>query len=481
MGLRKLAFNGIRWNSAATILTAIGSIIQLYILIRYIDESDFGLMALINVVMAFAITFLDFGVSNGIIHKKEINRVQLSTLYWLTVIMGGGITLVIFFASPFIAAFFEEAQLKPLLQIIASVFFLSSFGQPFKIWMKRQMQFDKLAFITIISFFASFIAVVFFAIQGEGVYALIYGLLVRTVIETILALAIGWRAYRLQLNFKPSKIQFFVKFGFFQMGEQLLTFFAMRFDVLLIGKLLGTEILGVYDIFKNFLLRPAQMIIPIITNVSFPLMSKLQNDETRLSYVYLKLLNYICTLNFPIYLFLLFNSQHLISLMFGEDWLMHEYLFQLLSIGLLITTTGIPTGSLILAKGRADWGFYWNIGMFILMPAAIYIGSEWGVNGIALAFVLLQLNLIIPNYLFMVRPFIKTNYREYFSQLLKPLLLASVFSISSILINNYLALLPLVELFLSALVGGSIYLSLSFYFDSKFLEDLLTLVGHEKN
>ncbi len=483
MSLRQKAFSGIRWNIISMFFNLVGGLVQLYILVRLLEESDFGLMALLNVVMSFALIFMDFGVSNGIIHKKEVSPLQLSTLYWLTILLSLGISLIVVLTAPLMAWFYGEEALKSLLFIIAAGVLINSFSYPMRVLMNKQLKFDQLGIISIVAFICSFTATILLAINGFGVYSLVIGLVVRTVAEGILTLLLGWRAYGLRWEFNLKKVNFFLKFGSFQMGENLLTFFVQQFDTLLIGKLLGTEVLGSYDIIKRLLLRPIQTINPILTNVSFPLMSKVQKEIEQLSTIYLKQLNYICSLNFPIYLFLFFNSSAAIQFLFGPKWLAYETVFQLLAIAFAIMATGNPVGSLLLAKGRANWGFYWNLVLFTLIPAAIFVGAKWGILGIATILLSLQALLVLPNYLYLVKPLIRADYNNYFRQIFLPLLLALVMGLSTYLVNRYMPfdLALFWEISLLALIGGGVYLGLSYRFNTQFISDLTTLAGYGKH
>ncbi|MEM1322149.1 MAG: MOP flippase family protein [Bacteroidota bacterium] len=481
MNLRQIAFSGIRWNIVSMFFNVFGGLIQLYLLVRLLDESDFGLMALLNVVTNFALIFMDFGVSNGIIHKEKVNPTQLSTLYWLTLLFSFVISLLVILLVPLIAWFFEEEALRSLLYIVVLVIILNSFGHPMRILMNKQLKFDQLAMINILGFLTSFVLTIFWAYNGYDVYALLYGLLGRTVVEGLCSLLLGWRSYGLQWTFDLRSVDFFLKFGSFQMGEHLLTFFTQQFDTLLIGKILGTEVLGSYDVIKRLLLRPLQTINPIITNVSFPLMSKVQQNIHTIAVLYLKQLNYICSLNFPIYLFLFVGSTSVIQLLFGAEWLVHEPLFQLLALAFATMSTGSPVGSLLLATGKADWGFYWNLLSFFIFPVTIYLGAYWGILGIATALLILQLCFVLPNYLLLIRPLIQSQWRVYFKQIFLPLSLALVMALVTGLLDYYLPLEGLWKLASLLFTGIGVYLGLSYRFNKQFILDLLTLAGYGKH
>ena len=210
------------------------------------------------------------------------------------------------------------------------------------------------------------------------------------------------------------------------MGERSINYFNSQFDTILIGKLLGTEALGIYTIAKNLVMKPAQIINPIITKVTFPIMAKIQNDTKQLKNIYLKTINYLCSVNFSIYMAIAVLAEPLVLLLFGDNWLESVVILQILSFYFMFRSIGNPIGSLQLAKGRADLGFYWNLGLFLLVPLAIYLGSFFGLVGVAFALLVLQIFLNFPNWFFMVRPLCGARFKEYFVQIILPLSIACI-------------------------------------------------------
>ena len=476
MALRQQAFKSIRWNSVSTITVALGSLIQLYILVRYIEKSDFGLMALVNVVIAFAMIFLDFGFSSGVIYKKDITQQQLSTLFWFNILTGMLLAILVAFSSPLVAWFYETNELIPILRIIALGFIINSFAVQFQALLTKELQFDLLAIIKIISFLIAFFGAVILAVNGFGIYALVWGYLLKVSTSALLMLLFGRRFFRPDLYFKVQNIRFFLSFGSFQMGERFLNFFNKQIDVILIGKFLGAETLGVYDILKRFLLRPVNLINPVITSFSFPLMAKIQEKSEKVSAIYMKQLNYIGSLNFPIYVFLIFNAGAVLQFMFGADWLQYELIFQLLAIYFIIYATGNPVGSLLLSKGRADMGFYWNLGVVLFTFLAISIGITGGIEGIVIALLTLQGMLFLPNYFLLVKKLIPVKFGVYIKNIWLPLLLAFLMGTCTFFTSRLCSFGLITELLILLMIGGIVYFTLSYRFNRPFIRDLLTLL-----
>ena len=119
MSLKHKALSGVKWTTLSAVIVSIFQITQLAVLARFLEPSDFGLMALVMIVIGFSQAFLDMGISNAIIHKQNISDQQLSTLYWLNVLAGITLFVVIYVISPFISDFYNEPELTKLIVPIA--------------------------------------------------------------------------------------------------------------------------------------------------------------------------------------------------------------------------------------------------------------------------------------------------------------------------------------------------------------------------
>jgi O-antigen/teichoic acid export membrane protein len=471
MTLKQKALNGVKWTGFSSIVIAILQLVQLSILARYLEPSDFGLMAIVSVVIGFSALFMDMGISSAIIHKQDISHKQLSSLYWLNILAGTVLFIIVYFSSSMIAQYYNEMKILPLIQLLALTFFISAVGNQYRILNQKKLLFNRLAKVEVISALAGFIVAVVCAINGYGVYSLVYATLVNVSFSNLIFMLLGLKEHKPSLIYKHSEIKSLISFGLFQMGERSINYFNSQFDTILIGKLLGIEALGIYSVAKNLVMKPAQIISPIITKVTFPIMATIQNDTNQLKSIYLKTINYLCSVNFPIYMAIVVLAEPLVLFLFGEKWTESVVILQILSFYFMFRSIGNPIGSLQLAKGRADLGFYWNLGLFMFIPLAIYMGSFYGLVGVSLSLLILQIVLNFPNWYFMVKPLCGAGFKEYYNEILKPLIASFIASFLGLAIANYVF-----TQFGNIYVYSIIFLLLSFvcyvYLTSKLNESL---------
>ena len=481
MSLKQQALSGVKWTSLSSIIVAIIQLVQLVILVHYLEPVDFGLMAIVAVIIGFSALFMDMGISAAIIHRQDITHSQLSSLYWLNIFVGIGLFILIYSLAPLFSKFYNEPELIPIVRLLSITFIISAIGNQYGILLQKALRFNTMAKISIISMSVAFIVAVVLAMKGFGVYALVYASLTSAVVGVLLNVIVGIKEHKPSLVYKHKEIKPMISFGMFQMGERGINYFNSQFDVILIGKLLGVEALGIYTVAKNLSMRPAQIINPIITKVTFPIMAKVQNNTEQLKNIYLKTINYLSSVNFPIYILLAILAEPIILTLFGEKWSESILILQILSIYGTIRSTGNPIGSLLLAKGRVDLGFYWNLGLFFFIPLTIFIGSYWGLKGVSFTLLGLMIILLVPSWYFMVNPLCGAGFKEYFWQILKPLIFAIIgglfaygasllFGIENIYLNAGLI----------AVLMGVVVLMLNVWFNREFVDTMFELIGKRK-
>jgi O-antigen/teichoic acid export membrane protein len=146
-------------------------------------------------------------------------------------------------------------------------------------------------------------------------------------------------------------------------------------------------VLGVYSVAKVLASKPLQLIAPIISKVNFPLMAKVQNDKQKLKEFYIASIKYLFAVVVVIYITMAFEASDLIRIIYRDKWVSAIGIFQILTLMFVIKAIRNPMGSLILASGKVNWRFYWNLSMLGIIPGIIYLSSFYGINSIVLSLI----------------------------------------------------------------------------------------------
>jgi len=440
-------------------------LVRLAVLARLLSPTDFGLMGMILVVLGFARAFADMGISKAIIYRQDSTRSELSSLYWLNIFAGLVVFAVVCALNPVIISFYKEPRLRGLIYVAALTFLIAPIGQQFQFLMQKELRFNNLARIEIAGAFANTSIAILLAFVGVGVLSIIFGQLTGALVRVFLLLLIGLREWRPQILFLKRGLKRYINFGLYQMGTRTINYVNSEVDHLLVGRMLGAEPLGYYNLAFNLAIRPYFIINPVITRVAFPLFSKVQNDTERLKRGYLKVIQLLSMVNFPIMIGLAAVASIAIPVIFGNQWLPSIVLVQLLSIVGMLRSIANPADSLLLAKGRADLVFKWNLAILVPTLAGLYTGARYGgIVGVATASAILSVVYRIIEYFVLIRPMIGPCLKEYLASMwpsfwMSMAMGSMIFGIGAVLndIN------PLLVLIIQLLGGVSVYLVLILY------------------
>lgn len=476
MTLRKQTFSGVRWTTFSSLGRAVLQFVQIAILARLLTPADFGLIALVIAIVAFLQVFADAGISNAIIHYQDIAQEQLSSLYWLNVSVSAALALMLAVSSYWMAAWYQQPQLQDLLILAAVTLVVGALGQQIRVLAQKNLRFADLAKVELMAALVGFFVAVTLALGGVGVYALIIGTLITAVVGCVLVwwrLSEGWRPL---VRLRLAEISQYLKFGAYMIGNNLINTFNSQVDILIGGRLLGAQAMGVYSVPKDLSLRISAVINPIITQVGLPVMAKAQGDEVLLKRVYLQTMRMTASVNFPIYVALGIFAPDVVNILLGSQWHDAIPLLQIFAVWALFRSTNNPVGSLLMARGRANLSFKWNLVWLFITPPVVWWSSQFGVFVMTVWMAGLSIAAYLPVWYFLVRPLCGAELGEYSVQMAVPLVLSVVGGIAGYF-SVYLLDESLLRLLIGLSIGGLVYLGLSWRFNRVWVDAMMELAG----
>lgn len=439
MSLREKTINGAKWSAMATIIIIGLGLVQMTWLARIIDNHQFGLLTVSLVIIALADTLSDFGIANSIIQRKEISQLELTTLYWLNVGMGGAVFVAVFLLSDVIAAALHNSDLAPLMRTLSFVFVVTPHGQQFRALMQKELEFNKIGMIETVSVMAGFSFTVISAHFWPMAMTAIVGYLVNSTVRTLLFGYFGRKIYRPGLHFSLASVASNLRFGAWLTADSIINYVNTNLSTLVLARILGASVAGGYNLAYNVAVVPPMKLNPIITRVLFPAFAKIQDDTEKLRVNFYKLLSVVGIINFPALLGLMVVSSNFVPLVFGEKWNGIIPILQLLCVVGLLRSVGNPIGSLLMAKARVDISFKFNVfKMFLFIPAIVVGGHLAGAIGVTMGFLLVQIINTVLSYFVMIKPVLGPSYRDYLMSLWLPFRLSLPTLISSYAVGYWL-------------------------------------------
>ncbi|UCC38736.1 MAG: MOP flippase family protein [Candidatus Aminicenantes bacterium] len=469
--LRAQVVSGVKWSGTSMGIITTLQFITLAILARLLSPSDFGLMGMIMVVIGFAQAFADMGLSNALIQRQGVPENHLSSFFWINVLSGiilfGGIVLL----RQLAAIYFKEPILSRYLIFAAFIFLITPAGQIFTTLLKKELRFRALSKTEIAGTVVYSASAIGFALAKFGVLSLIFGQLIRSLFTVGILFFIFRKTWLPRFHLSIKEIRSYLSFGVYQMGERVVNYFSANIDYIVIGRFLGPTALGFYALAYQIMIFPLSKINPVITQVAFPTFSKIKDDNPRIRRGYCKAINYISMLSFPMLAGMLVIAPEFIRIVYGAKWEPSIIVLQIFCLVGVFKSLGNPVGSVLLAKGRADIGFYWNLFSVIIVAIAEIIGANWGIVGVAIAILILQ----VP-FFFIIQPIVNRlivlKFGQYFKAIQLPFLCSVIMLAGIIPLKMVLGNINILPLLITAIAVGAIIYTVSYYIKDRdiFLE-----------
>lgn len=355
------------------------------IVIRLLNPEDYGIMAMALALIGFLTLLSELGLSAGIIQNRDITKSQLAQIFGIIALFNCCLSLAIYLSAPFLSLYYAEPTLVPVFRLLSVNFiFMALYALP-KALLFQEMNFRCISLIELSANVTSGILVLTLAILGFGVWALIWG----TVLIHFVLL-VGYQIAN-PIIIRPRIIDKGLKqllsFSLFVLGSQVIWSLYTRTDVLIGGRLLSTEMIGVYSVAMTLSAVPLDKIAPVFNQVAFPAYSQIKSDPELVCLHFLKAVRLVSLLFFPICMGLLSIADETVALVLGNKWKDVVIPFQILCIVIPIRSIGTLIAPVLNGIGRSDVNFYNNIIAFVVMPPLFLLGTRWGIVGLCWAWV----------------------------------------------------------------------------------------------
>jgi Membrane protein involved in the export of O-antigen and teichoic acid len=457
MNLKTKVIHGLTWSFTSQVGTVGSQFIITVILARLLSPSDFGLLGMITVFTGFATIFNDMGISGALIQKQDTDEKHLSSAFWLNIIIGVILTLLMMAASPLIARFYDVPQLEPLIIGMSLNYFIASFTIVQQAILTKDMDFKRLAARDIVAVIAGGLVGITLAYRGFGVWSLVYQSITFTLMNVILLWTVSpWRP---KFIFSKEAILDIFKFSANLTGFSIVNFFGRNVDYLLIGKFLGAEALGFYTLAYKLMMVPLQNISWVISRVMFPAYSKIQNNLIKLGDTYLKTVKAVSLVTFPMMFILFVVAPEFVVFIFGPQWEPTVIIIRVLCICGAMQSIGVLSSTIYQSLNETRTQFRLQLAATLIVTVAVIAGLNFGIKGVALFYTLQYLIWFNINY-FVVLKLLNLKLRNLYANLKTAFTINAILILILFLIKPLLILSQFFVLSSIAVIATAVYLAL---------------------
>jgi O-antigen/teichoic acid export membrane protein len=376
---------------AANFLLRLGS---LMVLARLLGPKDFGLVGMVTAFTGVLSLFRDFGLSSAAIQRSTVTEEQISTLFWINILVGILLGLLAIAGAPAIAAFYHEPRLVGVTSVLALGFLFNAAGVQHSVLLQRQMRFTALAVVNTVGLIVGTAIAIGGAKAGYGYWALVAMTVTVPLISTVgFWLATAWVP---GMPHRRTGIRSMMRFGGTVTLNGLVSYVASNFEKILLGRFWGVDALGLYGRAYQLINIPTDNLNSAAGEVAFSALSRVQDDPVRLKSYFLKGYSVVMALTFPITVACALFADDMILVLLGPKWAAAAPIFRLLAPTILVFAIVNPLFWLLSSLGLVGRSLKMGLVIAPIMIASYVIALPYGPRGVAFAYSMVMTLWVIP-------------------------------------------------------------------------------------
>ena len=351
--LKDKTVKGVVWSSIDRFTSQGISFVFSLLIARMLMPSDYGVIAMLGIFMAVSGCFIDSGFSTALVRKIDRTETDFSTVFYFNNVVAILFYGLLWLASPIIADFYDLPLLEDVTKVVGLNLVIGALGGIQNAKLSIAIDFKTRAKISVITTLFTGIVGLYLAYCGYGVWALVFQALSSNILRT--ALLWSYVKWKPQWLFSWKSFREMFSFGSKMLASGLLDTTYNNLYTIVIGKCFNSAALGVYSRADGLAQFPSSNITGVLQNVTFPVLSSIQNDEERLAIGYKKLLRLSAFIIFPLMVGLAAVADPFIRLVLTDKWEGTIYYLQILCFSLMWYPIHAINLNLLMAKGRSDY------------------------------------------------------------------------------------------------------------------------------
>ncbi len=365
------------------------------VLARILDPSDFGLVAMVTTLTGMLSLFRDFGLSTATIQRQSISDEQLSTLFWVNVLIGALLSALTLASAHLIANFYREPRLVWITTALAASFLFNAAGIQHSALLAREMRFATLAAIEVIALAMSVSAGIGIAYAGFGYWALVAMTLTAPLVYSVCVwICAAWIP---GLPRRQAGVGSLIRMGSIVTLNGIVVYVAYNLEKILLGRFWGPDALGIYGRAYQLVSIPTENLNSAVGEVAFSALSRVQGDVVRLKRYFLAGYSLVVAVTLPITTACALFASDLILVLLGPKWTDAVPLFRILAPTILVLAMINPLSWLLVSQGLVKRSLRIALVLAPLVMTSYIIGLPYGPTGVAIAYSTVMVLWVIPH------------------------------------------------------------------------------------
>ena len=349
-----------------------------FVIAQFVPPSDFGLISMMSIFLAFSTMLIDSGFSQALIHEQNVTRQDESSIFWFNIVLGLLIYGCFWLTAPLIADFYEEPQLTVLIRVAFTALLFQSLIVVHQGLLFKYVDFKAVSKI-------SFWAVLLSGVAGIAVSYIrrdVWGLIVQNVSFAVLQALFFWiySRWRPRMEFSMACVRKYLRFSMNLLGSNMMAAITDNLANLFVGKAYNATILGHYTMANKIPYLTSSTVSYSIKRVSYSIMSTFQNDNEQLASYSQRVVGTAFWILAPVMVLMFVFAEPFIGWLFPEEWAPAAvYLRYFCVIGFVYCFSDINQ-DILLVKGRTDLLLRLDIVRRTVLVVLLIIGIQYSVE-----------------------------------------------------------------------------------------------------
>lgn len=413
-------FSGATWFAASSLISlAVGFALNVYV-VRVLPQEQFGAFIILITVLSLLHVFSEMGVSVALVQRKELTSGLLDNALYLSLFLSLMFSCVLILSKDYLAVLLQASEISNYIFFLTFILVFRITSSVYRSMLLRDLQYKRIAMLEVggLLIYATIVITLF---QFDlGIEALLWG----QVISAFFLLLAAGLFVRV---FPTAKVCFkewrrLISFGGWVSLNRVLAQAAGQVDRLIIASVVTPTALGGYYLAQQLSTGGSNVITGAVELATLPVYSRGQDDLVRLEQQYWRAVKVGMVVLFPLIVIPASHANVFFGFIYGERWLFAAELFQIISFSALIGATGGSLfGSILYAAGKTREVVLMGVFRILVLPLCIFVGSSYGVIGIAWALVVFGLLGRLFNQ-YVVSWALGFSFRKYFRAIWWPFL-----------------------------------------------------------
>ncbi len=350
-------------------------------LARLLVPADFGILVTIQIFTGLASLITSGGMGQALVQSKEASEHDFNAVFSVQVGIGFLVYLGFFFAAPLIANSFGDPIYRDLVQISALSFIFRPLINTRHSWLHREMHFRERSLASMVTGVMTGLISVFMAWFGMGVWSLVLGGLIGSLVHLVIMDRLTPRRPKLVIDLQT--VRKFSSYGIKATLNDIVSYTTKQVSNLIVSRFGGPSFVGLLNKGESLAMLPFATVSASVYDAVYRAMAKVQDNSDQTKYLFFRMISLLTIYTLPLYIGFAWMAEPFLLFVYGEKWVPAADPLRIIALAGLLICIGHPCGAVLAAQNRLGREVFVHASHGLVVAIACFVGLHWGIAGAA--------------------------------------------------------------------------------------------------